>query len=632
VSVAAANGPPLDPLWLRLSDPSQQTHNGQRLFEISDVLRNKSCVEVKSSAASDEGLRVEWGDGAESFYPTAWLESQQQQASDPAPQQHLWGAGFQEFVPRIQHEELSSGAGQLKVASSLERYGIALLQGVPPKEGMVEEVGNSIGFVRVTNYGSRFDVIDLGAAGNSLAQTNVRIRMHTDNPYRDPFPGLQLLHCLVNASDGGATTFSDGFAVAEALRAEDPAAYALLARHRHPFEYRDPVEGVVLQAEVPVLSLHPSTGEVERVSFNNRSAGCLRLPPAELRAYYAAWARFDELANSSRFQLRLPLKPGELAVFSNSRVLHGREEYASGAGRHIQVQSLTRSPFPPHPGAVTRPPRHTLTAPPCARRRPSLIPEQGCYVDHDAPRSVRGWTAFAARFPEAAAAAAAAAGAEAAAADGEAAGRFDCDVHAERADATLAALATQASFSYGEGIDMLQHALQAAQRATEEGEAPAAVLAALMHDVGNSPQARDAWVAAGHAPSELMVSAADSSIGYARHAELGALFLKGQGFDPEVCGAVRLHVTAKRALVAMDPAYFDQLSQASVDTLAQQGGPLCEAGLAEFAATPGSGVALRLRTYDDQGKEPGKEVPQLEAYRGMLVDHLRARSAIGGRN
>ena len=131
VSVAAANGPPLDPLWLRLSDPSQQTHNGQRLFEISDVMRNKSCVEVKSSAASDEGLRVEWGDGAESFYPTAWLESQQQQASVPAPQQHLWGAGFQEFVPRIQHEELSSGAGQLKVASSLERYGIALLQGVP---------------------------------------------------------------------------------------------------------------------------------------------------------------------------------------------------------------------------------------------------------------------------------------------------------------------------------------------------------------------------------------------------------------------------------------------------------------------------------------------------------------------
>ena len=49
---------------------------------------------------------------------------------------------------------------------------------------------------------------------------------------------------------------------------------------------------------------------------------------------------------------------------------------------------------------------------------------------------------------------------------------------------------TQADFSYGEGVNMLEHALQAAHCATLHGEAADAVLASLMHDVGNSPQAR----------------------------------------------------------------------------------------------------------------------------------------------
>ena len=84
--------------------------------------------------------------------------------------------------------------------------------------GMVAEVGNLLGHVRTTNYGAIFDVVDLGSSGNNLAQTNVRINAHTDNPYRDPFPGVQLLHCLNNTDEGGATTFCDGYAAAAALR------------------------------------------------------------------------------------------------------------------------------------------------------------------------------------------------------------------------------------------------------------------------------------------------------------------------------------------------------------------------------------------------------------------------------
>ena len=62
--------------------------------------------------------------------------------------------------------------------------------GLGQKRLVRERFGNEVGFVRATNYGKIFDVIDLGAANKNLANTNVRIRSHTDNPYRDPFPGL----------------------------------------------------------------------------------------------------------------------------------------------------------------------------------------------------------------------------------------------------------------------------------------------------------------------------------------------------------------------------------------------------------------------------------------------------------
>ena len=201
------------------------------------------------------------------------------------------------------------------------------------------------------------------------------------------------------------------------------------------------------------------------------------------------------------------------------------------------------------------------------------------------------------------------------------------DAHVEATRVTLGAVQSQEAFCYGEGINMLQHALQAAQAAREQGETADAVLAALLHDVGNSPQARAAWVSAGHPDPPLLTSPADDSIGYAMHAEVGAQFLRGVGFSELVCGAVKLHVEAKRALVAMDPGYMQELTQASIDTLAQQGGPLSAVELEDFLGTPGAEVALRLRRYDDQGKVPQKEVPQLPAYRGEILNHLIAQSS-----
>ena len=82
-------------------------------------------------------------------------------------------------------------------------HGLVLLHDVPREPGAVLAVARSLGYVRETNYGRLFDV-RAGPAAANLAFTRLPIAPHTDNPYRDPVPTVQLLHCL-NAAAGGGT-------------------------------------------------------------------------------------------------------------------------------------------------------------------------------------------------------------------------------------------------------------------------------------------------------------------------------------------------------------------------------------------------------------------------------------------
>jgi hypothetical protein len=86
-------------------------------------------------------------------------------------------------------------------------HGLVVLHEVPCEPGAVLAVARSLGYVRETNYGRLFDVRSEPAAAN-LAFTRLPIAPHTDNPYRDPVPTVQLLHCCAAAPAGA--TFTDG--------------------------------------------------------------------------------------------------------------------------------------------------------------------------------------------------------------------------------------------------------------------------------------------------------------------------------------------------------------------------------------------------------------------------------------
>lgn len=153
---------------------------------------------------------------------------------------------------------------------------------------------------------------------------------------------------------------------------------------------------------------------------------------------------------------------------------------------------------------------------------------------------------------------------------------------------------------YGEGVTQLQHALQAAQLARNEGAKPAMVVAALLHDIGH------------------FLQPTDDSFGYHKHDGSGGDWLIAHGFPAEVAEPVRLHVAAKRYLCGKDPSYQDRLSAASTYTLSKQGGPMSEAEIARYARNPFAEDGLRLRRWDDDGKKLGWDVAPLESYRAEI--------------
>ncbi|HTQ00628.1 MAG TPA: TauD/TfdA family dioxygenase, partial [Casimicrobiaceae bacterium] len=233
----------------------------------------------------------------------------------------------------------SDAPARLTWMTRLVQEGIAFLSGVPSTERAILDAVAPMGFVIDTNYGRVFDVKSVPQPEN-LAYSDRGLGLHTDNPYRDPVPGFQALHCLIASNDGGENLFADGFAIAEHLRVTEPAVFATLTRTPVLFRYRS--KDAELFSEKPLIQLS-TRGEVRAVHYNNRSIAPLELAPAELGAFYAAYRRFAQLLREPRFQMHTKLRDGDLVVFDNRRTLHGRTGFSSARyPRHLQGCYLTR--------------------------------------------------------------------------------------------------------------------------------------------------------------------------------------------------------------------------------------------------------------------------------------------------
>jgi [1-hydroxy-2-(trimethylamino)ethyl]phosphonate dioxygenase len=156
---------------------------------------------------------------------------------------------------------------------------------------------------------------------------------------------------------------------------------------------------------------------------------------------------------------------------------------------------------------------------------------------------------------------------------------------------------------FGEPVSQLEHALQTAFQAEQEGASDTLIAAALLHDVGHLLH---------KAPEDIADRGVDC-----RHEKVGAMWL-ARYFPAAVTEPIQLHVAAKRYLCAIDGEYQRGLSTASIRSLALQGGPMSDDEVRKFEASPYAREGVRLRRWDDLAKVVGSKAPGLAQYQFLL--------------
>ena len=155
----------------------------------------------------------------------------------------------------------------------------------------------------------------------------------------------------------------------------------------------------------------------------------------------------------------------------------------------------------------------------------------------------------------------------------------------------------------GEGVTQLEHALQCAQLAEGDGADEALVAAAFLHDLGHLLNMQ------GETPTARGIDD--------QHQYFAIPFIRPL-FKPAVVEPIRLHVDAKRALCALEPGYYEALSEDSRRSLKLQGGTYAPADAEAFSAKPYAKDAMRLRRWDDAAKVQGKATPPLAHYLAIV--------------
>jgi gamma-butyrobetaine dioxygenase len=332
----------LPALWLRARspDPSQRDLiTGQRLMNphlLPDDLH------LLGAHFDKELLHLSFSDGfAGHFDPHELLQGTVLSNGCPTPRP--WLADLQPH-PVYRWPELHNDAVLYRALKDFIERGFLLVHETPTQTDSILEVAKRFGHVRTTNFGSFFEVYSRPDS-TDLAYRPVALGPHTDNPYRTPVPGIQILQCLQNETSGGLSTLVDSLAVAEQVRAEDPEGFALLSRVPVRFEYRDATTQLV--SVKPMIELD-GQGQMTGVHYSPRLDDMPLMSQEDTRRYHVARKRLGLLFEDPKYELRIRLNAGEMMMFDNNRVLHGRTAFDPSEG-HRQLQ--------------------------------------GCYVDRDGPRS-----------------------------------------------------------------------------------------------------------------------------------------------------------------------------------------------------------------------------------------------------
>jgi len=329
-------------IWLRDNAHDESTRsavNGQRLIALRDIPADTA---ISDAMIDGSKLRISFTPENKTIaYDIDWLLRhrydivQQKSVGWTAPIIQTWHSQLTDAIPSADFEKLKTDQNALREwLLCVQKFGFAKLCNGPVEPEALLQVVKLFGYVRKTNYGEYFEVRTEVNPSN-LAYTGLALQAHTDNPYRDPVPTLQVLYCLENSASGGENMVVDGFRAAQRLRDENPKWFDVLSKHCARFEYAGEA-GVCLRSRKPMIEIS-ADGELLPVRFNNRSTAAITdVPFDDMALYYTAYRRLGEIIDDPEMEVAFKLSPGESFIVDNTRVLHARKAYEGAGNRWLQ--------------------------------------------------------------------------------------------------------------------------------------------------------------------------------------------------------------------------------------------------------------------------------------------------------
>ena len=335
-------------VWLRHHARCPEGLPNDTSIKIDLIPDDPASLVINRCSIKGECLEIEWGDQElKTLHPIPALASMQygrdsRQNRKPVP--IFWPQDNNHPIPCYPYADLHDPASLLQIGLSIRDFGIVRIKDVPVHPGAVADVARCFGVVHRNNYGEVFDVkSDAHMALGS--NTGKYLGPHTDESYRHAAPGITCFHCLKASTDGGgASILVDGFHAAERLRTHAPALFDTLAAVPIFFQRRAlPEED--MQSHRRIISLDID-GDVEGIRFTDRTLPPQDLPDDVVEVAYQAIKAFWNIINDDELKVIYPMVSGDLHIFDNQRVLHGRTEFNPAKGeRHLQQCSVNRDEF-----------------------------------------------------------------------------------------------------------------------------------------------------------------------------------------------------------------------------------------------------------------------------------------------
>ena len=322
----------LHPIWLR-ERVSEKEHldanTEQRLFDPS-FLKNITIKDVK---IDNDLLNLEFSDGVKSKFDIKKIEKEfsSDEELERLMQPTLWNSDLKNIKNFKYNDNFLESGEMLELLKSFYKNGFIIISNVPTKDNFIVNFANSIGSIRRTNFGEYFNVKSKPNP-NDLAYTSLPLAPHTDNPYRNPVPCIQILHCIENEVTGGLSTLVDGYTVTEQLKKNFPNYYDILTKIKVRFQFID--QNVVLENWAEMIQLD-EFGEFKQVRFSPRLDFVPLMDKEKLELYYSARKKISELYNSDDYRIEFKLQPGDLLMMDNYRLLHGRTTYDANEGNRF---------------------------------------------------------------------------------------------------------------------------------------------------------------------------------------------------------------------------------------------------------------------------------------------------------